>query len=238
MRQGVRPEINNATGVSGAIILLHGYCSTENPWKGTGDFTNAYYFLQSKASSTNDQFAQLVLQFAANNGISSFSLIGHSQGGSVATHIHNYYWSGADYVNQAAGRIIQSVGTPYKGNSAAGSAANLGSMFGVGCGSNFDLTADGSSLWLSGIAPASRSQVYYYTTTYKQGTFFGDYCSMAMNMILQWPNDGTTELVYAHLPGSNNLGNKEKWCHITGLAYPAQYLDHQRNKEMNAAAAR
>lgn len=79
---------------------------------------------------------------------------------------------------RSGGRKIQSIGTPYQGSyrrkfteisgcTAAGSAANLGSAFGVGCGDNFDLSLDGAVLWLSGISSDAKANVYYYTTTYK-----------------------------------------------------------------------
>lgn len=84
----------------------------------------------------------------------------------------------------------------------------------------------------------TRKDVYFFTTTYKRNTFFGDYCSMPMNSILEWPNDGITELEFASLEGANDLGNTDKWCHTTEMAYPAQYDDHDRNKDMDANAAR
>jgi hypothetical protein len=120
---------------------------------------------------------------------------------------------------------------------------------------------DGAKLWLAGIAADAKQDVFYYTTTYKQNTLFGDYCNLAVNLVLQWPNDGTAEYNYAQLEGATNMGNKEvnsfsftsflsfsfrffslsflqKWCHTTDMSYPAQYTDHERNKEMNEAAAR
>jgi len=136
------------------------------------------------------------------------------------------------------GRLIQSVGTPYQGCTAAGSAANLGKAFGVGCGENFDLSRDGAKLWLSGISADTKKEVYFYTTTYKQGNLFGDYCNMAINFILEWPNDGTSELQFGTLSGGNNMGNKQGWCHTTNMKYEAQYYDHQRNNEMNTQAGR
>jgi len=223
--------------VEGAVILIHGYCSTENPWAGyPADWTNPFFFLNSGASITNDEFSQKVLSFAETNNLESYSFVGHSQGGMVGAHISNYYFSGLD--KTSGGKKIQSLGTPYQGCTAAGSAANLGSAFGVGCGDNFDLSPDGAGLWLSGITSDAQSDVSYYTTTYSLGNFFGDYCSMAMNLILEWPNDGTSELDYTTLNGGTNMGNTQKQCHITGLAYTAQYLDHTRNKKMNANAAR
>lgn len=130
------------------------------------------------------------------------------------------------------------MGTPYVGCTAAGSLANLGEVFGVGCGSNTDLSVDGATNWMRGITAPVRSAVYYYTTTYEQGKLFGDWCNLAMNIVLQWPNDGTCEIKYSGMPTGINLGNKEKQCHTTNMAYPAQYTDVNRNREMNAAAAR
>ncbi len=66
-----------------------------------------------------------------------YSIIAHSQGGMVAAHIRNYLFSGLDSVS--GGRLIQTLGTPFNGNTAAGSAANLGQIFGIGCGANSDL---------------------------------------------------------------------------------------------------
>jgi len=168
-----------------------------------------------------------VIAFAQSNGLDSFGLIGHSQGGVVATHIHNFYFSGLE--GATGGRLIQSVGTPYQGSTAAANAADLGKVFGIGCGANSDLRSknllksfflpcgsryfissrDGAANWLSGISSDARKDVYYFTTTYKRNTFFGDYCSAPMNVILQWPNDGVTELKYAKLEGANDMGNKD-----------------------------
>jgi len=37
----------------------------------------------------------------------------------------------------------------------------------------------------------------------------GDYCSLATNLVLDWPNDGVTEFDYAQLDGGNFMGNDE-----------------------------
>jgi len=176
------------------------------------------------------------LSFASANNINSYSIIGHSQGGAVGTHILNYYSSGMD--KTTGPYKVQSVGTPYQGNSAAGDAANLGKIFGISCGANNDLTTSGSQAWLSGISSATRKQVGFYTTTYEQGKPLGDYCNLAVNLLLQWPNDGTCELTYAPLSGGNNKGNTQKECHTNNMKYPAQYLDLGRNQQMNSDAAR
>jgi len=80
--------------------------------------------------------------------------------------------------------------------------------------------------------------VHFYTTTYEQGNFFGDWCSLAMNLLLKWPNDGVAEFERTQLPGANNMGNIEKWCHSVDLSYPPQCSDPSRNTVMNQDAAR
>jgi len=239
MRFGVnplpKPNVTAPNAVS--LITLPGYCSSSNPWKpNAADFTNCGFFEMSRANLGHHAFATKAVTYFESTGSNSFSLIGHSQGGCVSTHIANYFFTGID--NSKGGRPIQSVGTPYIGCTAAGSLANLGEIFGVGCGSNNDLSIDGAKNWISGISPETANMVYFYCTTYEQGSFFGDYCNMAINLILQWPNDGTTEAQFCKIPGGTFLGNKQKWCHTTGMKYPPQYTDSARNKEMNSLAAR
>jgi len=238
MREGVRPKMNT-TASAGAptLMLIHGYCANVNPWNAEKkDFTDASFFLEPSASLTNQQFTNLVLAHADKLGMTQWSGIGHSQGGIVLANILNYYHSGLDGI--VSGRKIQCVGSPFYGCNGAGTAASLIDLFGYGCGENFDLTTDGSRLWLAGITAQTKKEIFYYTTTYKQGNLFGDACNLAVNLVLNWPNDGTCELDMAQLKGANNMGNKQKWCHTTDMNYPAQYVDHDRNKEMNAAAGR
>ena len=154
----------------------------------------------------------------------------------VSAHLLNYFETGLDYASGT--RRIQTLGTPWKGSSAAGTAASLGSIFGIGCGSVSDLTTDGARLWLTGITAETQKEIYFYTTTYEQGNFFGDYCSMPMNAVLEWPNDGVTELDHAILPSGNYMGNTQKQCHTTDMKYMSQYDDAARNAVMSAAAAR
>jgi len=240
MRQGVRPAAFalNASSFQDApatLVLLHGYCSPVNPWSAsTSDFSNAQYFLNPSASLSHDAYAQKVLEWA--NSFGGFSAIGHSQGGNVITHLRNYYWSGFDLLS-GNGRLMQSVATPYQGNTAAGTLANIGKVFGIGCGTNTDLTVVGSTLWLSGITEATKAQVYYYTATYKQSAFI-DYCNLAANLIIATYNDGTAEYKYTPLAGAVALGNAEPWCHSDGMKYPAVFLDHTRNVVMNGQARR
>jgi hypothetical protein len=58
-------------------------------------------------------------------------------------------------------------------------------IFRTGCGSNIDLTKDGSAKWLAGIPPEKQQMVYYWTSQGKTA------CSGPANFIgLDQPNDG------------------------------------------------
>jgi len=238
MTMGIRPQ--NFTNeihadANGKLLLLHGYCSDTNPWQPhPQDWTNPQYFLNPKATISHDAFAQKVVNWAKDFG--GYSVVGHSQGGAVSVHILNYYWAGLDKVT--GGRKVQTLGAPFQGCGMAGTAADFGRLFGAGCGRNDDLTRDGSALWLRGITTQTRNQVYYYTTTYQLGKLIGDYCNLGANIILDWPNDGVTELDYAYLSGANNQGNTLQQCHTGSMKYKAQYDDHTRNQLINALAAR
>jgi len=235
MQKGRRPAslVKSVNASSVDKILVHGYCSTTNPWP-IEDFTNAIQFLNPSASITNDAFANLIAQFAINNNIDVFSLIGHSQGGMASLHLHNFYWTGLELTT--TGRKIQSVGTPYQGNSGAGTLADIGEFFGIGCGSNFDLSRDGAQLWVPTISSTSQVDLSFYTTQYDTG-YLINYCNLAINLVLEWPNDGTTELVFAYMPNGSNMGTVKGECHITDMAYPPQYCDESRNAIMNVNAA-
>jgi len=171
MRVGVNPlKMDNSTA-GPTVILLPGYCSGSNPWTETSSvFTNAGFFSMAKGNFGHHAFALKVMDYVNQVGSNSYSMIGHSQGGCVSAHIYNYFFSGLD--NAKGGRLIQSVGTPYTGCTAAGSMANLGEIFGVGCGSNNDLSIDGARNWMSGISPETTADIFFYTTTYQQGSFF------------------------------------------------------------------
>jgi len=241
MREGVRtrPVIKseNGTLAGGKLLLLHGYCAGSNPWSTyASDFTDAAFFLDANANVNNQQFSTKVYNWAEGNGFPSYGIAGHSQGGMVGLHLLNYFETGLD--DAAGSKLLQSLGTPYRGCSAAGTAANLGKLFGAGCGSNTDLTTDGAKLWLTGVTQQSQRQVSYYTTTYEQGKMFGDWCNLAMNALLEWPNDGACEIEYSGLTYGTYMGNTQKQCHTNGMGYMAQYLDRSRNGLINKNAAR
>ncbi|WP_426788228.1 choice-of-anchor X domain-containing protein [Xanthomonas campestris] len=242
MRMGPRPRtLATATASAQAqpqaagsrLVLVHGYCSN-GVWP-EAQFSNASSFIDAKQNRSNDQFAQRLAQFASQ--WSSFATVAHSQGGMAALHLYTYYWSGLD--NAAGGRVMQSVGTPYQGTNLSGILATVGSWFGVGCGSNTDLTYDGAKAWLAGIPADARAKVNYYTTSFaKTNWYTNDYCNAASDLVLNDPEDGTVEQANAQLPGGVNRGHTTGQCHTTGMRDPAQYLDASRNAVMNANAAK
>ncbi|NYI17339.1 hypothetical protein FHR53_000640 [Xanthomonas arboricola] len=240
MRMGPRPTalasaaaMAQPQAAGSQLVLVHGYCSN-GVWP-QAQFTNASTFLDAKQNRSNDQFAQRIAQFASQ--WSSFSTVAHSQGGMAALHLYTYYWSGLD--NASGGRVMQSVGTPYQGTNLSGVLAAVGSWFGVGCGTNADMTYDGAKAWLAGIPADARAKVNYYTTSFaKTNWYTNDYCNAASDLVLNDPEDGTVEQVNAQLPGGVNRGHTTGQCHTTGMRDPAQYLDANRNAVMNANAAR
>ena len=154
----------------------------------------------------------------------------------ASLHLYAYYWSGLD--NATGSRLMQSVGTPYKGTNISGILATIGNWFGVACGSNSDLTYSGASSWLAGIPTSSRAKVNYYTTSFKYTNWYtNDYCQFATDLVLSDPEDGTTEQVNGQLSGGINRGHVTGQCHTANMRDPAQYLNSSRNATMNSNAA-
>ncbi|HOP23097.1 MAG TPA: conditioned medium factor, partial [Gammaproteobacteria bacterium] len=179
-------------------------------------------------------FAQRIRDFGAQ--FSSFGIVAHSQGGAASLHLYTYYWSGLDY--STGSRMIQSVGTPYQGTPLAGNLAALGDVFGVGCGTNSNLTTSGASSWLSGIPTWARNEVHYYTTSFETKWWRYDYCSMGTDVFLSDPEDGVIEKSRGQLSGGNNKGHKTGWCHSSDMRDPAQTADSSRNSTMSSYAKR
>lgn len=234
MTMGPRPAASRVSeGVGRRLLLVHGYCSG-GVWPAS-QFSTASTFLDTNQNRSHDQFARLIQSFG--NTWNSYGTIAHSQGGAASLHLYTYYWSGLD--NASGARLIQSVGTPYKGTNLAGILATLGSWFGVGCGTNDNLSYSGASAWLAGIPNTRRAKVNYYTTAFRTTNWWtNDYCQIATDLVLSDPEDGTTEQTNGQLAGGVNRGHTTGQCHTSGMRDPAQYLDSSRNSTMNANAAR
>jgi len=233
MTQGPRPARATTMGTGSRLLLVHGYCSSL-VWPAS-NFSSASVFSDPNQNRTNDQFARLILSFGST--WHDYGIVAHSQGGLASLHLYTYYWSGLDYVTSGT-RLIQSVGSPYQGTNIAGILASVGSWFGVGCGSNADLTFSGAASWLAGIPTSTRAKVNYYTTSFTDSAWTYDYCNMATDLVLDDPDDGVTEKAMNQLSGAVNRGHVTGQCHTTGMRDPAQYLDASRNATMNANAAR
>jgi hypothetical protein len=231
MTMGVRPAATKGTGKR--LILVHGYCSG-GVWPAS-QFATASTFLDTNQNRSHDAFARLLQTFGST--WASFGTVAHSQGGAASLHLYTYYWSGLD--SATGNRLIQSVGTPYQGTNLAGILATLGSWFGVGCGTNDNLSYSGASAWLAGIPNANRAKVNYYTTAFKTTNWWtNDYCNVATDLVLNDPEDGTTEQSKGQLSGAVNRGHTTGQCHTSGMRDPAQYQDASRNATMNTNAAR
>lgn len=233
MTMGPRPAEVQSKGVGKRLLLVHGYCSG-GVWPAS-QFSTASTFLDVNQNRSHDAFAQKIKAFG--NTWNSYGVVAHSQGGAASLHLYTYYWSGLD--NATGGRLIQSVGTPYQGTNLAGILAKLGNWFGVGCGKNTDLSYSGAAAWLRGIPNSNRAKVNYYTTSFKTTNWYtNDYCNFATDLVLDDPEDGTTEKSGGQLPGAVNRGHSTGQCHTSGMRDPAQYLNASRNATMNANAAR
>ncbi|KAG2383502.1 hypothetical protein C9374_004173 [Naegleria lovaniensis] len=224
----MRNEKRATSASSHKVLLVHGYCSSGEVFP-LNHFQNAVEFSDPDQSRSNDKFAQLIWDLGKE--FESFAIVAHSQGGLAALHLLTFYWSNADKAPPGV-RLIQSVGSPYLGTSLAGSVAELGKIFKVGCGKNMDLTVEGAVNWLNNIPPAAQEKVYFYTTQYKDWSW----CSLATQSVLNWPNDGTTEYERTALPKGNNQGHKKKYCHTTDMNYPPQCKDPERNAILNKYA--
>ena len=234
MRMGIRPvKYDTENAVGGKLMLVHGYCSGGNPFP-TSQFSSNIVFSDPNKNRTHDQFANLIKNFGA--AYPSFGIVAHSQGGAASLHLYTYYWSGLD--SATGSRLIQTVGTPYQGTALAGNLAALGSVFGAGCGTNYDLSYNGAASWLAGIPSWARAKVHYSTTSFKDVWYAYDYCNVATDLFLSDPDDGVIERSKGQLSGANNRGHKTGWCHTSGMRDPAQTSDSSRNSDMNANAAR
>ena len=224
--------ISYTSGTGSKLLLVHGYCS-DKAWS-TSNFTNSAEFQDYDQNRSHDDFARRIISFGSP--YNSYGIVAHSQGGAAALHMYSRYWTGLD--NATGGQLIQSVGTPYQGTALAGNLAALGDVFGIGCGVNTDLTYSGAANWLSTIPSWARSRVDYYTTSFTDKWWRYDYCHLATDLLLDDPEDGTTEKWAGQLSGGVNKGHKTGWCHTNGMRDTAQFKDSSRNSSMNSRAAR
>ena len=244
MYWGKRPTQPIRSISKSGLILVHGYCTNSNPFENmssifgtnsSGIGTRSIYMTSKSQCMDNDVFAQAIVKLASQYNLTSFGLIAHSQGGLAALHLLNYYWTGLDL--SIGERRIQSIGSPYHGNTLAGYIASIGHKLGIGCGLCYDLTREGANMWLKGITKQATEEVYFYTTRYDE-IEHPRYCSRVINFIISTPNDGVAELEYTGLVDAHNMGTSIGECHSKGMAWPSQCEDLERDTEMNRMAAR
>ena len=59
------------------------------------------------------------------------------------------------------------------------------------------------------------------------------------NAVLSWPNDGVVEVERAVLPSGGNLVDSRLGeCHTDDMLYPSQCRNAERNRQIDARAAR
>jgi len=244
MRHGIKPPRRNTTRplVDGKVLLIHGYCATKNPFQvHAEDWTNAAFYdgyaMGHDRSRVNEKFAEDVLDYIEEEGLGKFSSVGQSQGGLVQLHILNYYHTGLDEVN--GGRRIQSVATPYRGISAYSSLKFWADLLYPDCSPPSSFSLDGATNWEMGIAQEYIDQIYAYRTQYGKG-FWQENCDLLVNQFLSKPNDGAVEVSHStpFSSGGTIFDIYVGQCHKEDMKYMPSFFDHNRNAEMNEAAAR
>ena len=206
------------------LLLSHGYCSSGAIWPDADFQQPKLAFVDANANRSHDQFAQRLAQAAQAAGLTSFGIVGHSQGGAAALHLRTYYSSPLDRSNGP--RRIQAVATPWLGTP-------LASLGFFACGTNDNMTPSGAAAWLANIPNWARAEVHCWTVADNGGS-----CNFFTSLLLSDPEDGTVERARGELPGGVLMGHAPGWCHTTGMSHPACYHDHARNAQMDAQAAR
>lgn len=252
MLQGIpqprQRKITTDKSPNAKLVLVHGFCADENPFEvQSEDWTDAVFFKaynkttkEGKRSMTNDEFARKVIDYTEKLELDSFALVAQSQGGMASLHILNYYHTGLD-IRQQPGRKIQSVATPYRGNTALTEFKKYLDIIGIDCNGPFDLSVEGAALWLTGIGQANIIETNIYRTQYNPNpaSSTGGWCIAIMNLILQTPNDGVCEVQYSAPPTDQKAFKVDPGeCHGDGMEWPASFWDRTRNHEMNNAAGR
>ena len=65
-----------------------------------------------------------------------------------------------------------------------------------------------------------------------------NYCILAANAVLSWPNDGMIEQKRSDLDGGHNMGHYKGECHSVNMRDPPICKNHERNALLNILAAR
>ena len=220
---------------------------------------NTYIFKDLEKNRTIREFADILWEkIERDTGWKQYSIIAHSQGGMASMDLLNREWTGLDCTGSGgsaggAGFKVQSVGTPYRGTKLAGNLAWLGEIFKlVECGKNPNLEHEGAENWLHSLSGAAREHLRWYRT--KHGSvgcsitnpLCNDYCKRSLDRILLDDDDGVVETRRAKLCGEDSGSGchpatqgefKSGQCHTTEMKFMPQYLDSQRNQEMNGGAA-
>jgi hypothetical protein len=230
------------------ILLVHGWCSN-NVWPfqdfDRGRVGGTATFTDFGASRSHDAFALEIRNQGASHFNTAFTVVAHSQGGAAATHLRAFYGSLLDF--STAPRRIQTMGTPYGGNTLmdyylGATTSPLGwlivNTFGL-CAPQFDLSTLGSALWRSNIPDWARSDVYYYRTGYQRaGTFWEKLqfwrwrCNAASFVIPGW-DDGVVSEFQGILPGAHDMGITESECHSVDMNHAPQTTNSVRNDIMD-----
>ena len=57
------------------LLLTHGYCAPDNPWKKYGGWESPIFFENLNANINNQLFAERLLNFTEHQGASSFGVV-------------------------------------------------------------------------------------------------------------------------------------------------------------------
>lgn len=245
------------------LLLVHGLCSSNDAWPAE-DFTNSWSYGDSTArSKSTADFAARLQETSRDQGMEAygFSGIGHSQGGLALLHMLAFHVSGLDtllldtlthggeFKNNH--RLIQSLGSPYRGSSL--SFAQWLLLFSSSCeGESGQFSTDQRRDELSVIRVALEQLV---TAGYRQtrdASFFVHYyattCgnSQTTDAVVSLSDADLTNQRSPAMSGTPiDFVDNDRECHagsftFLGIGYrgPAQIKNKARNREMNFYAAR
>eukprot|EP00293_Proteomonas_sulcata_P018929 CAMPEP_0184305942 /NCGR_PEP_ID=MMETSP1049-20130417/15072_1 /TAXON_ID=77928 /ORGANISM="Proteomonas sulcata, Strain CCMP704" /LENGTH=483 /DNA_ID=CAMNT_0026618101 /DNA_START=138 /DNA_END=1590 /DNA_ORIENTATION=+ len=244
-------------------VLVHGYCQP-GPWSVWRDAIDQGIFKlawEYQDFGGNWDGAYLSVFDFANNlrralesaELGACSIIAHSQGGMASLYMHHHFKTCLDMHEEhmPGSRLIQTVGTPYKGSPLMRSEflVTLAQVFLGTCGYVRDLDPthqSGELSWHQNISVESESDVHYFTTRgtagkpcasdttrwlFASGLLFSRYAE----------NDGVTANHLAGLDSGHAMGTTSGQCHsenaegVHRYGHMPQYMDMARNLEMYTA---